>query len=417
MRDLPTPIELRGMRQLAWSDVAGTGNIGEGLGLHVRRGRRILYAAHVAAPLAFSAIDVTDPRAPVVIQQVRLPHKDVRANSLSIMGDVMAIAYQPAMAGAKPAGFELYDLASGDTPQLISFFDASGPHSRGAHFVNIVGNIVYAACGAPDWQPARPKDHQFVRMIDIGNPSKPTELGRWWVPGQRHGDDVRLEYHEQRITPHNINVYPERPDRAYIGYCDAGVIILDIGDLSAPKLVGQYDYHPPMKYGFTHTVMPLFDRGLLIVADEASDPRGLEQQGPEGWTDGAGFDHPKPIWVMDGRYERTIVPLSTLPMPPREEFKFRGGNFGAHNIHENDPTPTAFKSDRLVFGTYFNAGLRVYDTINPLRPEEVASFIPPAPPRSRLGAAQMNDVYVDEQRIIYATDRTTGGLYILELTN
>jgi hypothetical protein len=35
---------------------------------------------------------------------------------------------------------------------------------------------------------------------------------------------------------------------------------------------------------------------------------------------------------------------------------------------------------------------------------------------SPAGAAQMNDVYVDENRVIYAIDRFTGGLYIMELT-
>ena len=34
---------------------------------------------------------------------------------------------------------------------------------------------------------------------------------------------------------------------------------------------------------------------------------------------------------------------------------------------------------------------------------------------SRAGAAQINDVYVDENRIVYCVDRSTGGLYILEM--
>ena len=29
---------------------------------------------------------------------------------------------------------------------------------------------------------------------------------------------------------HNTNVYPQRPDRCYLGYLDAGMIILDIAD-------------------------------------------------------------------------------------------------------------------------------------------------------------------------------------------
>ena len=38
-------------------------------------------------------------------------------------------------------------------------------------------------------------------------------------------------------APHNINVYPERPDRAYMGYIDGGVVILDISDKAHPKEV------------------------------------------------------------------------------------------------------------------------------------------------------------------------------------
>ena len=31
-------------------------------------------------------------------------------------------------------------------------------------------------------------------------------------------------------------------------------------------------------------------------------------------------------------------------------------------------------------------------------------------------AAMINDVYVDENRLVYAVDRFAGGLYVLELT-
>jgi hypothetical protein len=30
---------------------------------------------------------------------------------------------------------------------------------------------------------------------------------------------------------------------------------------------------------------------------------------------------------------------------------------------------------------------------------------------------QLNDVYVDERRIVYTVDRFTGGLYVLEMTS
>ena len=42
----------------------------------------------------------------------------------------------------------------------------------------------------------------------------------------------------------------------------------------------------------------------------------------------------------------------------------------------------------------------------------MASSSPALSPR---GAVQLNDVYVDEQRLVYTVDRFTGGLYILEM--
>ena len=38
--------------------------------------------------------------------------------------------------------------------------------------------------------------------------------------------------------------------------------------------------------------------------------------------------------------------------------------------------------------------------------------MPPPPPHQT--APQINDVFVDEQRLIYLTDRYNGGMYIVE---
>ena len=105
--------------------------------------------------------------------------------------------------------------------------------------------------------------------------------------------------------------------------------------------------------------------------------------------------------------------ISTFPMPPKDEFCARGGRFGSHNIHENQPQPTSWASDRLIVGAYFNAGVRVHDVADPFRPEEVGYYIPSVPEGS--DQVSINDVYVDENGLIYAIDRIKGGLYILEL--
>ncbi len=126
-------------------------------------------------------------------------------------------------------------------------------------------------------------------------------------------------------------------------------------------------------------------------------------------------DWPKLIWILDARDEMHLMPISTCPLPSPEGYAGRGGRFGAHNIHENTPRPTAWHSDQIVIGTFFNGGLRAYDISNAYQPKEVAAFVPPAPALSPVGAIQLNDVFVDEREIVYTVDRFTGGLYILEM--
>ena len=115
----------------------------------------------------------------------------MRSNSLETCGNMMAVAYQTQKKGLKPAGFELFDISVPEKPKSISFFDCSGPTSRGVHQLWFCdGEYVHIASGAPDFKPTHPLDDQFYRCIDVRNPSKPVEVGRWWLPGTRQGDNV-----------------------------------------------------------------------------------------------------------------------------------------------------------------------------------------------------------------------------------
>ena len=393
------------MKLLAHHELAGFGGIGEGVNMQkTRDGRRILWLAHESAPKNFTAVDVTDPRNPKMVIQTDLPHADVRSNSLDVVGDIMAVAYQTKKWGLKPAGFDLFDISKPEQPRLITHFDTSGPCSRGAHCVWFVdGEYLHLTSGAPDFTPTHPKDDQFYRIIDVRNPSKPVEVGRWWYPGTRKGDSAPPPPRHPRFDggyrPHNTNVYPQRPDRAYIAYIDGGAWILDISDKARPKPVGHLQYSPPYN-GFTHTVLPLIERGFLIISDECV------KDGGEDW--------PKLAWVVDARVESNLVPVATLPLPPADVFIKRGGRFGAHNLHENLPGPCSFRSETIVFGTFFNGGVRAYDVSNPYQPREIAYFVPGTPKLAPKGSAQINDVWVDENRLVYAMDRFGGGLYTLE---
>jgi hypothetical protein len=395
------------MTLVAHHELDGFGGMGEGIAMQkTDDGRRILWMAHESAPKNFTGVDVTDPKNPRVIVQTELPHMKVRSNSLDVVGNLMVVANQTKEVNMKPAGFNVYDISIPEQPKLISHFDCSGPYSRGVHAVWFVdGKTVHMASGAPDFQPHNPKDDQIYRIVDISNPSKPVETGRWWYPGTRVGDTApppaRLPAQfDTGFRAHNTNVFPQRPDRAYVGYIDGGAIVLDISKPSDIKMVSHWNHSPPFN-GFTHTVLPLFERGLWVVSDECVQDDGK--------------DWPKLVWMVDARSDANPVPISTFPAPPYDAFAKRGGRFGAHNLHENLPLPVSFQSDTLTIGTFFNAGVRVYDTSNPYQVEEVAYFVPGTPRLAPAGAVQLNDVFVDDRKLVYTVDRFGGGLYILEM--
>jgi hypothetical protein len=400
------------MRLLSHDNLDGNPNVGEGMAIHVTKdGRRIMWLAHESV-IDFTAVDVTDPREQKVVLQRALPHPDMRSNSLAIVGDLMYVAHQTRRQGLPNSGMDIYDISKPEDPKLIGNFD-TGP-SQGTHVLWCVdGQLAHLATAMPDGKIRNQRDHQFYVIVDVNDPTKPVEAGRWTVPGTREDDgEPPIVRHEPDMgsSAHNTNVYPERPDRAYCGFKDAGVIILDISDKANPKQVSRVDYHPPMPQpAFTHTALPLFERNLMVVTDESVRE--------------AGEDWPKLVWIMDISEETNPTILSTLPLPPQEELASRPGRYGAHNIHENQPGETSFRSETLIFGTYFNAGLRVHDISNPFQPKEIAYFIPELAGPNKLDdhyanalpGMNINDVYVDENRLIYAVDRQRGGMYILEL--
>ena len=149
--------------------------------------------------------------------------------------------------------------------------------------------------------------------------------------------------------------------------------------------------------------MPLPKRELLVVVDETV----LDNQED-------GF---KPIWIFDNQVKSNPISISTFPPPSNKDYLKVGGHFGPHNVHEN--RPGSFVSEELIFSTYQNAGLRVYDIKDQFRPKEVGAFVPPPPakwvdPRpNRPIVLHSADVFVDKNALCYVTD-FSAGLYIVE---
>ena len=429
MPDLPKVLESNNMKLIGYNGLGDLGDCGEGVALQIKNGRRYLYVAHLFAWGDFSVLDVTDPRDPKLICQTRLPHKEMRSNSLMIVGDVLAVARQVNKLGEKPAGVELFDVSDPANPKSISFFDTSGPMSPGCHFLWFIdGEYIYCSSGTSDFDPISPKEAWQVVIIDVRNPSKPIEAGRWHLPGTAKSDPEAKDYkyHSEQVAEwlnvdlppreqrgfrpvvggiqtfdvgsrvHDVYVYPQRPDRCYVGYLDSGAIILDIKDKAHPKQVARLDYHPPAP-GHTHTVMPIFSKNLLAITEESL-------------TDDC-LDHPKLLRFADMSFEPNLQLVSSAPLPDKDRFCGKG-RFGAHNIYDNPPVPGSWISEDIIVGCFFSAGVRAFDIRNPMRPEEIAYLIPDAP--EGLPAIQMNDLHIDENGTIFAIDRVKGGLYVME---
>lgn len=160
----------------------------------------------------------------------------------------------------------------------------------------------------------------------------------------------------------------------------------------------------PPNPGFTHTVMPVDGGRYLAVTHEAI-------------ADYCG-DFPKVITFVR---TRTLQQVSYSPLPANAvDLCEARGRSGSHNISENVPDEPAFHSDSLVIGSFFNAGVRIYDVRNMARPRLAAWNIPPAPAHSSANAPvpdktiQINDVFIDNRGVIFAVDRFGGGLYVLD---
>jgi hypothetical protein len=119
-----------------------------------------------------------------------------------------------------------------------------------------------------------------------------------------------------------------------------------------------------------------------------------------------------------------LVSLFPLPLPPAEMkigsfCDIKGSVFGSHNVNTLFHNPYVQPQGDLVYMTYWNAGLRIFDIKSVTAPREVGYFIPPVP-RRRYGpfprelAPQTEDVLVDTRGYIYITDNNQG-LWILRM--
>ncbi len=394
--------------------VGRTDQAGRADGIQVMVAKGHAFISHVFSG-GVSVIDVHDPRKPKPVNFLPT-HKRSWSVHLQVAGDLMLVVeefnfysvyvqeteyYGHSIEGVHSdkfgkrgedytAGMRVYDISDPANPRAIGFMEVEG---LGLHRLWWVGDrYAYASAILDGFT-----DHILI-IIDMQDPTHPREVGRWWLPGMWAAGGER-QSRPGRVALHHAVV---SGDVAYGSWRDGGLTLLNVADKTAPKLIAHRNWSPPFAGG-THSALPLPDRGLVVVADEAV--LDIDQE-PLKYT-----------WVVDVRAPENPVTIATFPTPSDQDYVAKGGHFGPHNLHEN--RPGSFQSSETIFATYQNAGVRVFDIRDQFRPEEIGYFVPsepaqwldPRPGRKRV--IHSCDVFVQTDGLMYVTDYNAG-LYILQ---
>ncbi|MBI2541059.1 MAG: hypothetical protein HYW04_14900 [Deltaproteobacteria bacterium] len=336
------------------------------------------YVGHMDPPYGTSIINVRDPKHPKLVSRLEVP-EGIHSHKVRVSGDVMLVNYER-YAGNKEAqgGLKIFDISKKAAPREIAFFKAAG---RGVHRFTFDGRYAYIS---PEMEGYA---GNIVMILDLKDPTKPEEVGRWWAPGQWLGGGESPAWEGRAHRCH----HPMRKgDRLYVSYWHGGLVILDISDMSRPKMVSQLDWSPPFPAP-THTTLPIpwkiMDRDILVVTDE--EAQKLQPQ-PQAF-----------FWVVDITEETRPTPIATFLLPDGHK---TAGRFGAHQ-------PAEQVHGNTLYVTWFSGGLRAVDISNPYLPKEVGFYIPL--PGKGQKSVQSNDVFHRKDGMLFLIDRLDG-LEILE---
>jgi hypothetical protein len=400
--------------------VGFTSKPGFKLAIHRQGDRWFLYAGTRRDGILI--IDVTKPDAPVTVATLPSPantlevqvtvHDDLLITGMSrtftteeMKGPDPTLVVQPPPTASRPysEGVRLWSLKDPARPVELSRWSTGG---LGVHRNSYPGGkYAFLSAIAPGYRGL------ILIILDVSDRSAPKEAGRWWYPGQLaaerpssvvpsfHGPAALIEGKQTLVLPYT-----------------PGVVTLDISDPAKPTLIGKIDMVPPIANTGTqsiHTAIPI-DGGKLIYFNSEPKASGCN----EGWQAAGLIDNSDPTSPQ----LLSIFPRpSPPPGSPYTDFCDKGGRFGPHNTNNEIHSPHVASNDKLIYLTYFNAGLRVFDISEPRQPTEAGWFMPPNPTRtarSQVGEVKVNqtqDVLVDTRGYAYVTD-SASGIWIVRYT-
>jgi hypothetical protein len=381
-----------GMEPVTWFDCAGGGQ--------VVVENNIAYVGNMRNPHGTLIIDVSDPRHPRQLASLSMP-EGTHSHKVRVSGDIMItnreVLGAHALNGETPpegynGGLSIYDVSNPSKPRLITNWETTDKpgarYARGVHRFDFDGRYAYISPTMDGYI------GNICMILDLKDPAKPEEVGRWWMPGQWIAGGEEPTWKGDAHKCHHPLRYG---NRLYTSYWQGGFVILDIDDMSKPKLVSGLDWSPPFPWP-THTALripfKIGGRDFLLATDE--DVFRQEDY----------FKYPAAfLWMVDISDEKHPQPISTYQvedMPDTPQPRMTG-------CHQ----PCEKVTGAEIPVAWFAHGLRIIDISKPHALKEVAYFMPDVPQGS--DRVQSNDVTVDDRGLIYLLDRVRG-LHILERT-
>jgi hypothetical protein len=439
--------------------------------VHQQGGRSIAYIGHhggeAANPLngnrveknGTSIVDVTNPRDPRYLFHIPGPSgvgeaggaQMVRACSAkelpnaNLNGDPLRNKHYLLRATAN--SHEVYDVTDPSKPVLVKTVvgNLANTHkswwecdSGLAYLVTDGTDLVHATPRAfPNWRTTR-----MTQVFDLSNPADPKFIRNYGLIGQEPGSS--------KPVPTGVHGMITLGNSIYFGHGTGSNGIMQIvdrsklldptkcstppsanfatnpteADLLCPQL-GRLDISPSMG---AHTTFPVIQqpvpefakntqgriRDFVVLVNEAGGNKCNENR--------------QLVYLVDVSTPSKPTPVANFQVREASgNFCSRGGRFGSHSSNESF---TSVFYGKLVFVSWFNAGVRAIDIREPFFPREAGFFIPattaktdPRPEGCKLGVdavcdvvIQTNNVEVDGRGLIYIVDRANTGMHILKLT-
>jgi hypothetical protein len=320
------------------------------------------------------------------------------------------------------AAHEIWDVSDPAKPALLATV-VKGLKGTHKNWWECDTGIAYLVSGVEGWRTRR-----MTQVYDLSDPLQPKFIRNFGLAGHQPGaqGDPPPELHGA------ISLGP-KANRIYFAHGVNKNGAMQIVDreklLNGPKeptdanlnypQVGRLDLVPTIG---AHTTFPVIG---LEVAEFARDKVGKRGDFAvivnESLASECG-EARQMVWIADVTVEAKPMVVSSWTVPEASgNFCSRGGRFGAHSSNEN-MTPIYYK--RVVFISFFNAGVRALDIRDPYHPREIGYYIPATTDKTDkrcVGerckvAIQTNNVEVDDRGYVYIADRANTGLHVLELT-